>query len=126
MKRTETTGAWGELLAANYLRKKKYRILDMNFSCRLGEIDIIAENGEFLVFAEVKLRKDDTHGQAREFVTAQKQQRLRKAALMYLSQMQEAGADADDLQPRFDVIEIYAPLGKKTRKPEIFHLEDAF
>lgn len=116
----KTNGEWGELLAVSLLRKKHYKIIDRNYACKFGEIDIIAANGEYLVFVEVKLRQDDSHGMAREFVTAAKQQRLRQTALIWLSK------NPTELQPRFDVIEIYAPEGTATKKPVIYHLEDAF
>ena len=120
MRRAETTGAWGEALAEKFLRKKGFRLVEANYSCRFGEIDLILEDRDFLVFAEVKLRKDDTHGMAREFVTAAKQARLRTAAELWLS------LHPTEKQPRFDVVEIYAPQGKDTKKPVIIHLEDAF
>ena len=113
-------GRWGEALAAEYLRKKHYRIEAMNYRTRLGEIDIIASNRQYLVFCEVKLRKSANFAAAREFVDARKQQRLRTTALLYLSQHETP------LQPRFDVIEIYAPDGTQTRRPQITHMEDAF
>ncbi len=69
---------------------------------------------------EVKLRKNAAFAQAREFVDYRKQQRLRTTASMYLSRYPTS------LQPRFDVIEIYAPLGTETKKLIINHLEDAF
>ncbi len=106
--------------AAKFLRKKRHKIIEKNYSCRFGEIDLITETGEFLVFVEVKLRKDDSHGQAREFVTAAKQERLRKTALVYLAE------HPTQRQPRFDVVEIYAPEGVETKKPAICHLEDVF
>ena len=113
-------GFWGEERAAKYLRRKGYRIVEMNYSARGGEIDIIAANSEFIVFAEVKLRKNADFAEAREFVTYAKQQRIISTALIYLSQNETR------LQPRFDVIEIYAPDGMDTKKPQINHLEDAF
>ncbi len=120
MKKTDSTGVWGEKIAAQYLRKQGYKIVEKNFSCRYGEIDIIAQNGEFLVFAEVKLRKDVSHGEPKEFVTITKQTRLRTTTRWYLSQ------HPTDLQPRFDVVEILAPQGEKTLRPVIQHLENAF
>ena len=72
------------------------------------------------MFVEVKLRKSDKFAQALEFVDRKKQARLRTTAEIYLSQ------NPTDLQPRFDVIEIYAPDGLDTKKPVIYHLEDAF
>ena len=120
MKKADSTGAWGERLAAAMLRKKGYKIVATNWSCRFGEIDVIAENREFLVFAEVKLRKDASHGAAREFVTGAKQERLRSTAQQYLCE------HPTEKQPRFDVVEIYALDGMQTRKPTMTHLEDAF
>lgn len=120
MKKTDLSGAWGEALAAQFLRKKGYRIEAMNFRTRLGEIDVIASNRRYLVFCEVKLRKSADFAAAREFVDSRKQQKLRTTALVYLSQNETA------LQPRFDVIEIYAPDGTATRRPQITHMEDVF
>ena len=94
--------------------------METNFSCRFGELDLILEDRNYLVFAEVKLRKDESHGMAREFVTSAKQARLRTAAEVWLS------LHPTEKQPRFDVVEIYAPQGQETKKPVIIHLEDAF
>lgn len=116
---TERKGEWGEHKAANYLRLKGYRILERNFSCRMGEVDIIASKGEFVVFVEVKLRKNADFAQAREFVTRSKQSRIITTAQIWLSQ------NETELQPRFDVIEIYAPEGI-ARRVHIEHIEDAF
>ncbi len=120
MAKSNMLGPWGEQLAAAYLQKKRYRILACNYKCRMGEIDIICENRKYLVFVEVKLRKTDHFGEAREFVGTKKQQRLLAAAMFWLQQ------NPCDLQPRFDVIEIYAPDGISSEHPEIIHLEDAF
>ena len=120
MRPRDLLGPWGEALAADYLRKKGCRIEAMNYRTRLGEIDIIAANRWYLIFCEVKLRKTADFAAAREFVDARKQQRLRTTALVYLSQHET------NLQPRFDVIEIYAPDGTATKKPQINHMEDAF
>ena len=72
-------GPWGEALAAAFLRKRGYHIVATNYRSRYGEIDIIAENAEYLVFAEVKLRRTAHFGAAREFVDLRKQERLRAA-----------------------------------------------
>lgn len=114
------TGAWGEALAAEYLRKKRYQLLAAGYRCRYGEIDLIVCNKTSLVFVEVKLRKTDSFAAAREFVDHRKQNRIRTTASVYLSR------NPTELQPRFDVIEIYAPEGTATKKPIINHLEDAF
>ena len=113
-------GDWGEERAARYLRLRGYRILGRNFRCRQGEIDIIAAKGAFVVFVEVKLRKNADFGEAREFVTYSKQQRVIRAAEIWLM---KTGCEK---QPRFDVIEIYAPKGTDTVFPTIRHLENAF
>ena len=117
---TKLLGAWGEALAAEYLRKKHYQILACGYRCRFGEIDLIVSNRRYLVFVEVKLRKSGDFALAREFVNYKKQERIRLTASLFLSQ------HSTRLQPRFDVIEIYAPEGTDTVHPEIHHLEDAF
>lgn len=119
-KKPSLLGPWGEARAADYLRKKGYRIVGANYRCRHGEIDLIARKGRYLVFVEVKLRADDGFAEAREFVDHRKQERLRSAALLYLSQ------NETELQPRFDVVEVYAPQGTETKRPKYNHLENAF
>ena len=114
------TGAWGEATAAAYLRKHRYAIVDCNYTSRLGEIDLVATNRRYIVFVEVKLRADDSHGAAREFVTPEKQRKIKQTAMLYLS------THDTQLQPRFDVIEIYAPDGIQTKRPKINHWSDAF
>lgn len=113
-------GAWGEALAAEYLRKKRYKIEAAGYSCKFGEIDLIVSDRKYLIFVEVKLRKSADFARAGEYVDRRKQDRLRMTALLYLSQ------NPTKLQPRFDVIEIYAPAGTNTVRPEIRHMEDAF
>ena len=113
-------GAFGEDAACAYLKKHRYRIEDRNFSCRMGEVDIVARKGKYIVFAEVKLRKNADHGEAKEFVTASKQRRVIVAAEYWLMK------HPTELQPRLDVIEVYAPEGLQTRSPEIHHIEDAY
>lgn len=120
MGRNNIVGAWGEALAAAYLQKRRYTVLAAGYRCRHGEIDLIVANKKYLVFVEVKLRKSDRFASAMEYVDYHKQNRLRTTAEFYLSQ------NETDLQPRFDVIEIYAPEGIDTKKPVIHHLEDAF
>ena len=113
-------GNFGEEKAARYLRRKGYRIIERNFSCKFGEIDIIAQKGAFIVFAEVKLRKNNAFAEAREFVTASKQRRIISTAALWLSRT------GSELQPRFDVIEVYAPQEERSICVTINHIEDAF
>lgn len=120
MGRNNLVGAWGEALAAQYLQKKRYKIVATNYRSRYGEIDLIVSNRKYLVFVEVKLRKSDRFASAFEFVDSHKQDRIRTTAELYLSQF------PTELQPRFDVIEIYAPQGTETLHPQINHMEDAF
>ena len=120
MARNNIVGAWGESLAAEYLREKHYKLIAMNYSCRYGEIDLIVSNRRYLVFVEVKLRKSADFARACEHVDCYKQNRIRTTAQMYLEN------NPTKLQPRFDVIEIYAPQGMATVHPKIIHMEDAF
>lgn len=120
MGRNNLLGAWGEAQAAEYLRKKRYELLAAGYRSRFGEIDLIVRDRKFLVFVEVKLRKSAKFAQALEYVDRHKRDRIRMTASIYLSQ------NPTPLQPRFDVIEIYAPKGSATPRPEIYHLEDAF
>ncbi len=117
---SKVNGAWGEALAAEYLKKKRYKLVAWGYQCRFGEIDLIVKDRKYLVFVEVKLRKNGNFAAAREYVDGRKQERLRATAALYLSQ------NPTKLQPRFDVIEIYAPAGGETDKPVITHLEGAF
>ncbi len=120
MGRNNLLGAWGEALAADYLRRKRYEVVAAGYHSRFGEIDLIVKDRKYLVFVEVKLRKNSDFAKAMEFVDRKKQDKIRITASMYLSQ------NPTSLQPRFDVIEIYAPEGTATRKPDICHIEDAF
>ncbi|MDO4982370.1 MAG: YraN family protein [Eubacteriales bacterium] len=112
-------GRFGEDRAAAFLRKKGYTITERNYRCRVGEIDIIAEDRDFIVFVEVKTRKNDLYVQAREYVTASKQRKIRQTALMYLA------FHETEKQPRFDVIEVYIPEGL-FGTVTLNHLENAF
>ncbi len=112
-------GHWGEERAAAYLRRRGYKIIGMNYACRGGEIDIIAQKRGYVVFVEVKLRKNADYAEAREFVTRFKQERILMTAQMWLA------SNDCELQPRFDVIEIYAPNGSEG-KIDLRHIEDAF
>lgn len=116
MDKKHLTGREGEAIAARYLKKKGYVIVGQNYSCRFGEIDLIAKKGRYLAFVEVKTRKDETFACAREFVTPAKQQRIQKTAMFWLQ------ANDTELQPRFDVIEV---VGEGSTQ-QINHIENAF
>lgn len=120
MAKGSNSGHWGEATAAEYLRKKHYELIASNFHSRFGEIDLIVKNRKYVVFVEVKTRADDSYVQAREYVTNYKQARVRASAQIWLER------NPTELQPRFDVIEVYGPEGPLTKNPVIHHLEDAF
>ena len=105
---------------AHILELLSFNLEASGYRCKFGEIDLIVSNRKYLVFVEVKLRKSDMFARAFEYVDKHKQDRLRTTAEVYLSQ------NPTELQPRFDVIEIYAPQGHETVDPKITHLEDAF
>ena len=113
-------GRTGEAVAAKYYQQRGWLLLNHNYRTRLGELDLILYKENTLVFAEVKLRRTAHFGAAREFVDLRKQERLRATASMFLEEHETA------LQPRFDVIEIYAPDGLQTRHPYLRQIEDAF
>lgn len=113
-------GAMGEILAARFLREKGYTICSSNFRCRMGEIDIIASNKKYLVFAEVKTRREDSRYLPREAVTITKQRKLLQTAAMYLSRF------PTDLQPRFDVIEVVTTADDTMSIVEINHIIGAY
>lgn len=120
MSREKLLGAFGEAEAANYLRKKRYEILGMNYRCRLGELDLIARKKDILVFVEVKLRREGGYAPAAEYVTPAKQRRLRIAAQSWLN---ENGLEEPEC--RFDVLEVYVDRGG-SRVMRICQLENAF
>jgi putative endonuclease len=93
------TGQAGEELAAAFLAEKGFRIVDRNFRCASGEIDIVCEDGKTLVFVEVKTRSRATRGEPGEAVGPAKKARLVKAASLYLSRRK-----AWDRPCRFDLV----------------------
>ena len=113
-------GRWGEDLAAVFLERKGYRIVDRNWKCRFGELDLVAEGEGYLCFVEVKLRRSNRFGTGAEQVDRRKREKLRTAAELYLQTHPAV------LQPRFDVIEVLAPNGLGTKNPKIRHIEGAF
>ncbi len=110
-------GRWGEQRAADYLRRRLFRIVACNYRCRYGEIDLIARRGRTLVFVEVKTRRSHSHGAPQEAVTARKQQQIIATAQHYLTTQQPSMQTV-----RFDVIAVDVD-GDKAR---INHIVDAF
>jgi len=95
------TGKRGEELAASYLKAAGYRILERNFRCSFGEIDIVAEEGQTLVFVEVKSRRSGSFGDPQLAVGYQKQKKISKLSLFYLEKRRLCHRQA-----RFDVVAI--------------------
>jgi len=120
MTATGRLGKWGEALALELLRNKGYKLAAKGFRSRFGEIDLIVKNDSYIVFAEVKLRKSSGFAHAREYVGKDKQSKMRATANLWLI------SHKTGLQPRFDVVEVYAPEGEATVSPEIIHIENAF
>ena len=107
-------GGYGEEIATTYLKKKKYKIIEKNYANRIGEIDLIAEDQNVLVFVEVKARETLEFGRPCEAVDKRKQQKLRNVAQLYLMQKHKIDCDC-----RFDVVEV---LGDEI----LNHIENAF
>ncbi len=103
----------GETAAREYLREKGYVILDENYAGQMGEIDIIARQGDTIVFVEVKARENTDFGQPIEAVTPQKVRKICLTAQQYLVRKRLMGRDV-----RFDVVEVL--------RGEITHTENAF
>ncbi len=99
-------GLDGEERAAKYLKKQGYEIVVRNFQSRFGEIDIIAENKEYIVFAEVKARSENSIAEPKEFVDLRKQRKIIKTAEIFLSE------NITEKQPRFDVVEVKKEKGR--------------
>ena len=94
------TGLEGEKRVANYLRNKGFSVIKQNYVCKYGEIDIIAQNNEYILFVEVKTRKQNSLVSGIESVDAFKQNRILKTAQDFLTKTE------CELQPRFDVAEV--------------------
>lgn len=114
------SGPFGETCAAEYLREGGFRILERNYRSRFGEIDIIAENGQYIVFTEVKTRRVFSLAEPEEAVTPGKQKKIARTALLYLQK------NPTRLQPRFDVIGIVVTTDTKPSVRSLRHIRNAF
>lgn len=117
-KERQMLGQSGEEVAFEFLRKKRYRILERNYKTPLGEIDIIAQDREQLVFIEVKSLSDTSYILPQEMVNKRKQEQIIRVALSYLKAKGLKSADC-----RFDCVAVVFSLGKE---PEIELIKDAF
>ena len=111
---SRSVGTWGEAQVANYLRGKKFRLVAHSYHCRFGEIDLIVQDGRYLVFVEVKYRKDSNTGFPEEAVDYHKQMKISRTAQEYLLRK-----ELPETTPcRFDVV---AVCGNN-----IHHIRNAF
>ncbi len=114
-------GNCGEIIAAEYLKKKKYKIIERNFSSQYGEIDIIAQKGEDIVFVEVKTRSSQEFGTPAQAVTYYKKRNFVNTAKWYLV------LNPTELNIRFDIIEVFGVFTGDTFAVEnVNHLEQVF
>jgi putative endonuclease len=116
---TKEIGDFGEHAAEIFLEQKGYSILERQFRCKMGEIDLIAEQGDYTIFVEVKTRKNCNYGRPSEYVDWKKQEKIRKTALFYMGSLSQT--------VRFDVIEVFYDVQKgECSIKKIEHLENAF
>ena len=119
-------GRRGEDFACGYLEEHGFTVIGRNVHVGHSEFDIICTDGKYIVFAEIKTRNEapdspDRYGRPANAVTAKKADALISGAQRYLREENITG-----LQPRIDVIEIYAPQGADTKAPRVRHIENAF
>lgn len=110
-------GKAGEDIALKKIKKLGYKCIERNYRCALGEIDLIARHGDYLVFIEIKTRKSRDTGYAKEAVNYRKMRQISKAALNYMKEK-----DCYDTKSRFDVVAVSINQGK----PDIEVIQNAF
>ena len=111
-------GRWGERLAAQHLRAGGYEILEINYRCAVGEMDIVARDGEYLVFVEVRTRKGREYGTPEDSITADKQAKIVEVAETYLQEKR-----LGDVDWRIDVVAV--ELGENGRLLRLDHIPNA-
>ena len=115
-------GLFGENEAVSFLKQKGLILLDRNYHSKYGEIDIIAKDDKYIIFIEVKTRKDSAFSDPAEAVDTEKQKKILKTAIDYLQLHEDI-----NLQPKFDVIEIiYEDFNGEEKVKSINHIENAF
>jgi putative endonuclease len=119
---SKTLGRLGEDIAAEYVLGLGWSIVEENYRCRMGEIDIIACKGELLIFIEVKCRRSLAFGIPSESVTEKKQRHIRRTASFYLTEKMRIRKQFSDYRFRFDVIEVNFVHDSH----RLSHIEDAF
>ena len=116
--RRRALGDSGEALVADWYRERGYHVVDQNWRCTEGELDLVVRRDGLVAFCEVKTRRSGTFGAPYEAVTFTKQRRLRALAARWLREHPQGGLDL-----RFDVASVYARRGYR---PEIEVIEGAF
>lgn len=119
MKNNKKLGNIGEQIASNYLIALGYTIIKRNYRIKIGEIDIIAQKDDTIVFVEVKTRYSLKYGYGLESITASKRKTIRKIAEFYYSRLYNK-----NLKARIDVVDIV--MGTSTVPDKIRHIENAF
>ncbi len=114
----QAVGKLGETKAKNYLKRRGYQILQSNYRTRAGEIDLIAKDGDCLVFVEVKTRTSAEYGTPAEAVSYYKQQHMIKSAQYYLAR------HGGECECRFDVIEVFLTTNVWFQSVKINHLKN--
>lgn len=116
----KSIGNWGENMACKHILDLGYKIIERNYHCRNGEIDIIALDKTTIVFIEVKTRKNNLYGNASEFVDYKKRQKIIYTANYYMM-------NRPDTDARFDIIEVYYyEENEQKHLKSINHIENAF
>lgn len=116
MSEPQLTGEWGELLAREYLETNGMTFIVRNYLCRMGEIDLVMQDKDILVFVEVRVRNTKLHGDALESINFRKQQKIRRTAERYIQQNNYKGG------ARIDVVGIDTSIAP----PKITWIENAF
>lgn len=106
MTTTREQGDFTESLACQFLENKGFKFIERNFNCRFGEIDLIMQDKDSLVFVEVRYRRNNNYGSGAETITTNKQSKLIKTASAYL----QRHAKLNQYPARFDVISITGPI----------------
>lgn len=114
---TQLLGRYGEILASRYLRTKGYLILTAHFNCRLGEIDLVAEDKKHICFVEVKTRSQNMKYAPADAVDVSKRQKIIAASQLYLKDYKM------NRQPRYDIVEVYFENDEPIK---INHIKNAF
>jgi putative endonuclease len=110
----KTTGMIGEKLAADFLSKQGYSIIEKNYRCKEGEVDIIAKDGEYLVFIEVRTKNSRAFGSPEESVTKRKKEHLRNVAARY-----QENHDGLPVQWRIDFVAVELDRAGKPSRLEV-------